>query len=382
MFSIGARQLASELVGAIEQVELAAGLDAHAVEDDRAERAAAAAQRHRHQSTVDSVAVRTATRSRRACAAWRSPPATAGRRRRRGCRARRRPGRTTPAARDDARADRESRPTCGRRRTGGWRRGRRCRARRPGCSVAERLCANSSSSARSRAAARRAGAGGTARAPSETRRPPRRVVVHARRRRRRVEADGEQADALAAADERQQQRRAGVQPRRRDRASARSASATSVGVPPRERVGDERRFVRAGHPRIGRAGRRGRSPTSPAARRCGGCARNSSDRDAAGDVERVLVQVRQQIDRRACCARAAKPAAAAPSPAPPVAGPEAGRVSRLRSCFSGHLDTGFRADCRRFYCDRSDSDAIGARATPSSGSAMPIPAITSIRSGC
>ena len=44
----GARELAAELVGAIEQIELAAGLDAHAVEDDRAERAAAAAQRHGH----------------------------------------------------------------------------------------------------------------------------------------------------------------------------------------------------------------------------------------------------------------------------------------------------------------------------------------------
>ena len=37
----GARQLTAELVGAIEQVELAARLDADAVEDDRAERAAA-----------------------------------------------------------------------------------------------------------------------------------------------------------------------------------------------------------------------------------------------------------------------------------------------------------------------------------------------------
>ena len=46
----GARELASELVGAIEQVELAAGLDAHAFEDDRAERAAAAAQRHGHRA--------------------------------------------------------------------------------------------------------------------------------------------------------------------------------------------------------------------------------------------------------------------------------------------------------------------------------------------
>ena len=37
----GARELAPELVGAVEQVELAAGLDAHAFEHDRAERAAA-----------------------------------------------------------------------------------------------------------------------------------------------------------------------------------------------------------------------------------------------------------------------------------------------------------------------------------------------------
>ena len=37
----------AELVGAIEQVELAAGLAAHAFEHDRAEGAAAAAERHR-----------------------------------------------------------------------------------------------------------------------------------------------------------------------------------------------------------------------------------------------------------------------------------------------------------------------------------------------
>ena len=44
----GVGQLASELVGAVEQIELAARLDAHAFEHDRPERAAAAAKRHRH----------------------------------------------------------------------------------------------------------------------------------------------------------------------------------------------------------------------------------------------------------------------------------------------------------------------------------------------
>ena len=44
----GARQLTPELVGAIEQRELAARLDADALEHNRAEGAACAAQRHRH----------------------------------------------------------------------------------------------------------------------------------------------------------------------------------------------------------------------------------------------------------------------------------------------------------------------------------------------
>ena len=47
MFSMMRRQLRAELVGAIEQVELAADLDADALDDDRAERAPVAAQRHR-----------------------------------------------------------------------------------------------------------------------------------------------------------------------------------------------------------------------------------------------------------------------------------------------------------------------------------------------
>src|SRR5207249_4779115 len=42
------RQLAADFVGAIEQVELAAGLEPDPLEHERAERAAAAAQRHGH----------------------------------------------------------------------------------------------------------------------------------------------------------------------------------------------------------------------------------------------------------------------------------------------------------------------------------------------
>src|SRR6266566_9400024 len=44
----GAGQLSPELVGAIEQIELAARFDSYAFEDDRAERAAIAAQRNGH----------------------------------------------------------------------------------------------------------------------------------------------------------------------------------------------------------------------------------------------------------------------------------------------------------------------------------------------
>ena len=58
MVSIGARELPPELVGAVEQIELAAGLDAHAFEDDRAEGAPAAAQRNRHSRWTSSSAER------------------------------------------------------------------------------------------------------------------------------------------------------------------------------------------------------------------------------------------------------------------------------------------------------------------------------------
>ena len=142
-----ARELAAELVGAIEQVELAAGLDAHAFEDDRAERAAAAAQRHGdRRGAASSSGERDDFRAR--AAHRRPPPAPSGRRRRRARRAPRARDRTTPAARDGARGDRESRPTCDRRRTADWRRGRRCRGRPTRFSVAERLAENSSSSSR------------------------------------------------------------------------------------------------------------------------------------------------------------------------------------------------------------------------------------------
>ncbi len=44
----GVRELTPQLVGAIQQIELAAGFHAHAVEHDRAERTTASAQRNRH----------------------------------------------------------------------------------------------------------------------------------------------------------------------------------------------------------------------------------------------------------------------------------------------------------------------------------------------
>ena len=80
-------------------------------------------------------------------------------------RARRRPDPTRPAARDDARADRGSRPTCDRRRTAGWRRGRRCRGRPPGSASPTGSRRTRRAARGDRAAARRSGGGGTARAP-------------------------------------------------------------------------------------------------------------------------------------------------------------------------------------------------------------------------
>ena len=91
MFSIALDELAAELVGAIEQVELAAGLDAHAFEDDRAERAAAAAQRHgddrgrRRRSAGGTISAR----ARRIATAAGADGVVGARR---GRRARRRPG--------------------------------------------------------------------------------------------------------------------------------------------------------------------------------------------------------------------------------------------------------------------------------------------------
>ena len=252
------------------------GLDAHAVEDDRAERAAAAAQRDRDgAASARSSADR--AESRRARAASPPPPAPADRRRSRGRRAPGAPGPTTPGARAGARADRESRPTCGRRRTGGWRRGRRCRGPAARFSVAERLArelveqlaqvalqlvvlpqAEQLERRQERVgdlggvAAGSTGAGGASRSRSRAARPARR-----------------RARAAAAAPR-------GVPSRAARSGIWRSASATSVGVAARERVGDERASRRRRASTDRSAARRGRSPTWPAARRCAGCARRAA----------------------------------------------------------------------------------------------------------
>ena len=130
MFSMALGELPAELVGAVEQVELAAGLDAHPLEDDRAERAARAAQRHRHggRAPPSRTPACISARARRMAAA--AGDGIVGGDARAARRVLRDP--TRPAARGGAPAGRGSRPRCGRRRTGGSRRGRRCRGRRPG----------------------------------------------------------------------------------------------------------------------------------------------------------------------------------------------------------------------------------------------------------
>ena len=203
----GARELAAELVGAIEQVELAAGLDPHALEDDRAERAAAAAQRHRDRRDV-------ARRRRQRSISARGAPhrdrprAPADRRRRRAT------PRATCSGSDEAceheltaRGDRGSRPTCDPRRTAGWRRGRRCRVRPPDSASRTgwrrtRRC----SSRRSRSVSSRAGADGAADGRHERIGGRHGVRGVSGQLRRSGIADGEQAQPLAGLGQRRKQR--------------------------------------------------------------------------------------------------------------------------------------------------------------------------------
>ena len=77
----------------------------------------------------------------------------------------------------------------------------------------------------------------------------------------------------------------------------RSASGTNVGVPPANASRDERALAGAGRPRIGPAARRGRSPRSPAVTPLRGLCSKSSEHEPPGDVERVLVQLRQHVDQ-------------------------------------------------------------------------------------
>ena len=194
---------------------------------------------------------------------------------------------------------------------------------RPTGSASPRGCAeNSSSSARTS----RCSSSRLAQAEQLERRHERvgrlrRVAVDVDGRRRRVEADRQQADALAAADERQQQRRAACRAAPRDPASAASASATSVGV--------ARAKASATSAASSAPGIHGSVAQRVEAEARGGLQRavarvvlEQQRADAAGDVERVLVQVRQQVGRASCRAPAATPAAAGAVPcraATPVA---------------------------------------------------------------
>ena len=123
-----------------------------------------------------------------------------------------------------------------------------------------------------------------------------------RRRCRRPPAarrtDRQQADPLAAADQRQQQRGAACRAAPADPGIWRSASATSVGARRANASVTQRRFVGAGHPRIGRAASSRPKPDVACRAPLRGLCSNSSEQRAAGRVERVLVQVRQQVGGR------------------------------------------------------------------------------------
>ena len=148
-----------------------------------------------------------------------------------------------------------------------------------------------------RAAARRSAAGGTARARSTKASADLGDVAVDRRRPAAASSKptASRPTRSRAARERQQQRRRRVEPRRRDRASAASASATSVGVPPRERVGDERALRRRRAPTGSVRSSSRPKPDVACSTPLRGLCSKSSEQRSAGDVERVLVQLRQQI---------------------------------------------------------------------------------------
>ena len=309
-FSTAFDELASELVGAIEQVQLAARLDAHAFEDDGAERAAAAAQRDRHgdgRRVVDGQIPRPPRESRRARAASRRLPATADRRPaictplaacsgigrgpqheraraaivdpdRRAIGAEQAVGAVAEACRAPRRA--AASPT-------GSARTRRGAARRSRCSSSRWRRRDSS------IAARNASAIGATSSRSEAGAAPLKPIASIPTRSSPRTSGSEQRRARVAGAPRDRACR-GRRPSRRAGHPARNASATiaassGAGV----------------HGSVGSASRP--KPEVACITPLRGLCSKSSEPAAARDVERVLVQRRQQVDEPRACAPAAKP---------------------------------------------------------------------------
>ena len=270
----GARQLAAELVGAVEQVELAAGFDPHAFEDDRAEGAAASAQRDRHR--------RRRLVGRRRDFGARVPQGGGGRRER-VLRADRDAADDVagirrslqhevmgpPIVNPDRRAVRAEQAL--RAQAEDLEPGRQVhRGRDAGGEVVDQRRGG-------RAAARRGGAGGSVRAPSGMRRtpskrPPRSFGCRAAARKPTTSRPTRSSPAARAAAARAD----GVPSRAARSGMSRPTSATKTGLrlartparappSPRDRGSTDRSAVR-----------RGRSPTWRAATRCAGCARRAA----------------------------------------------------------------------------------------------------------
>ena len=338
----GVRQLPPELVGAIEQIELAAGSTR-----TPSNTTVPSARRQPRSGTVTVEVAATSRRIRGARENLR-PRAPHGDRRRRqrivharsGCR------RLTCSGSDEAcstsagRADRASRPTCGRRRTGGWRRGRRCRGRRSVAAwqtgsgelveqlaqIALQLC--------------RAGAGGTARAPSGTRRPSAPSPMPSDAGGAACEADGEQADALAAAGERQQQRRAGAAGGTARSGVCRPRRSASIGAP---RANASATIAPLGGAGIqGSVGRSSRpKPEVACMAPLRGLCSNSSEQAPAGHVERCWCSCGSMSTRRGVCASSeTSDSGAGAAPALPGIGVGGRPGQAPRSGVSGHLFLG------------------------------------------
>ena len=328
MFSIGARELAPELVGAVEQVELAAGSTR-----TPSKTIVPSARRQPRSGTV-TVAVGGVARRRQTISARARRMRGRGRRERivgadADAARRRARDRTRPAARAGARADRESRPTCDRRRTAGSRRGRRCRGRPPGSASPTRLAENSSSSSRrSRCSSSLWRRRNSSSAVEERVGDLAGVAGDDARRRRVVEADGEQPDALVAARERQQQRRRRAQARARS-GICRSASATSVGVA-RARTRRRRPPLprRPGSHGSARSSSRPKPEVACSTPLRGLCSK-SSEQSPPRHVERVLMQVRQQIDQASCVRASSDISGRGASGAGADDGDAAGRARRV-----------------------------------------------------